>query len=102
MSVYELAGKSSNLPDLEVPVSGLYLLAAPSTPEPTREHPRSLKFPNPDISKQKREREGPPLEAEAIFPPGTPSRDHPRKEMAAELERVADRARRRIEASTRR
>jgi hypothetical protein len=33
MRVHELSIKSSNLPDLEIPVSGLYLLAAPSTPE---------------------------------------------------------------------
>ncbi|MGY3496686.1 hypothetical protein [Bradyrhizobium sp. USDA 4502] len=33
MQVAELAGKSNKLLDLEIPVSGLYLLAAPSTPE---------------------------------------------------------------------
>jgi hypothetical protein len=32
MSVYELDGKSENISDLNIPVSGLYLLAAPSTP----------------------------------------------------------------------
>jgi hypothetical protein len=32
MNVYEL-GKSNNLLDLSIPISGLYLLAAPSTPE---------------------------------------------------------------------
>jgi Protein of unknown function (DUF3102) len=36
IGVYELAGKAGNLPDLSVPVSGLYLLARPSTPEPIR------------------------------------------------------------------
>lgn len=36
MGVYELAGKSGNLPDLDIPVSGLYLLAAPSTPDEAR------------------------------------------------------------------
>jgi hypothetical protein len=33
MNVHSLAGKSNKLLDLELPVSGLYLLAAPSTPE---------------------------------------------------------------------
>src|SRR5258708_7088061 len=37
MSAHELAGKYDNLSDLELPVSGLYLLAAPSTPEAARE-----------------------------------------------------------------
>jgi hypothetical protein len=37
MSVYQLAGKSNNLLDFELPVSGLYLLAAPSTPEDVRD-----------------------------------------------------------------
>src|SRR5262245_16447502 len=32
MSVHALAGKFDNLSNLDVPVSGLYLLAAPSTP----------------------------------------------------------------------
>jgi hypothetical protein len=36
MQVYEL-GKSTNLVDLEIPVSGLYLLAAPSTPSEARD-----------------------------------------------------------------
>ena len=36
MCVHELAIKSGNLQDLELPVSGLYLLAAPSTPEEAR------------------------------------------------------------------
>src|SRR5262245_60793240 len=33
MSVYALAGKFDNLSNLEVPISALYLLAAPSTPD---------------------------------------------------------------------
>jgi hypothetical protein len=33
MRVYELTGKSENFSDLSLPVSGLYLLAAPSTPD---------------------------------------------------------------------
>jgi len=37
ISVYELAGKSDNLSDLNLPVSSLYLLAAPSTPEQVRD-----------------------------------------------------------------
>jgi hypothetical protein len=32
MRTYELSLKSENLSDLNIPVSGLYLLAAPSTP----------------------------------------------------------------------
>jgi Protein of unknown function (DUF3102) len=36
MRLHELASKSANLTDLDVPISGLYLLAAPSTPEPAR------------------------------------------------------------------
>jgi hypothetical protein len=39
MRVHEL-GKSVNLTDLDIPVSGLYLLAAPSTPEPVRARAR--------------------------------------------------------------
>ena len=37
ISVHELAGKSDNLSDLEIGVSSLYLLAAPSTPEEVRQ-----------------------------------------------------------------
>ena len=37
MSVHAPAGKFDNLSDLEVPISGLYLLAAPSTPEAVRD-----------------------------------------------------------------
>src|SRR5262249_50444750 len=37
MSVYELEGKSGNLQDLSLPVSGIYLLAKPSTPEIVRD-----------------------------------------------------------------
>jgi hypothetical protein len=37
IQVYELVSKHSNLEHLEVPVSGLYLLAAPSTPEKARD-----------------------------------------------------------------
>jgi hypothetical protein len=37
MSVYELAGKSGNLQDLSLPVSAIYLLAAPSTPDEARD-----------------------------------------------------------------
>jgi hypothetical protein len=37
MSVVEAAVKSDNLSDLEIPVSGLYLLAAPSTPVEARD-----------------------------------------------------------------
>lgn len=37
IDVYELAGKSDKLSDLELPVSSLYLLAAPSTPETARD-----------------------------------------------------------------
>jgi hypothetical protein len=38
ISVHELAGKSDNLSDLNLPISGLYLLAAPSTsPEASEE-----------------------------------------------------------------
>jgi protein gp37 len=36
MQVYELAGKTQNLWNLSLPVSGVYLLAAPSTPEEAR------------------------------------------------------------------
>jgi N6-adenosine-specific RNA methylase IME4 len=36
MRVFELQLKSGNLQDLDVPVSGLYLLAAPSTPDEAR------------------------------------------------------------------
>src|SRR5262245_18194435 len=37
MSVHALAGKFDNLSNLDVPVSGLYLLAEPSTPEQARD-----------------------------------------------------------------
>jgi Protein of unknown function (DUF3102) len=37
MRVYEMVNKSEKFSDLEIPVSGLYLLAAPSTPESARE-----------------------------------------------------------------
>jgi hypothetical protein len=37
MQVFELAAESRNFRDLSIPVSGLYLLAAPSTPEAARE-----------------------------------------------------------------
>jgi hypothetical protein len=37
MAVYDLNGKFDNLSDLEIPVSTLYLLAAPSTPTPVVE-----------------------------------------------------------------
>jgi len=37
MSVHALAGKFDNLSDLELPISGLYLLAAPSTPPEARD-----------------------------------------------------------------
>jgi Protein of unknown function (DUF3102) len=37
MSVHTLAGKFDNLSNLELPLSGLYLLAAPSTPVKTRD-----------------------------------------------------------------
>jgi hypothetical protein len=37
MRTYELSLKSDNLFDLNIPVSGLYLLAAPSTPAPARQ-----------------------------------------------------------------
>ena len=37
MSVYEMASKSEKFSDLNLSVSGLYLLAAPSTPEEARE-----------------------------------------------------------------
>ena len=37
MQVHALAGKSVNLTDLELPVSALYLLPAPSTPEEARD-----------------------------------------------------------------
>jgi Protein of unknown function (DUF3102) len=37
MSVYRLGTKIDNLSDLQVPVSSLYLLAAPSTPEAARD-----------------------------------------------------------------
>jgi hypothetical protein len=36
ITVHELAGKYDNLSDLSLPISGLYLLAAPSTPEAAR------------------------------------------------------------------
>ena len=36
MQVHELALKSVTVTDLELPVRGLYLLAAPSTPEEAR------------------------------------------------------------------
>jgi hypothetical protein len=36
MSVHDLSLKSDKLSDLSLPISGLYLLAAPSTPEETR------------------------------------------------------------------
>jgi hypothetical protein len=36
VSIYEMAGNYDNLSDLNVPVSSLYLLAAPSTPEEAR------------------------------------------------------------------
>ena len=37
MSVYEMAqSKSANFADLSLPVSSLYMLAAPSTPEEAR------------------------------------------------------------------
>jgi hypothetical protein len=36
LNVAELSAKSDKLSDLNLPVSGLYLLAAPSTPEETR------------------------------------------------------------------
>jgi hypothetical protein len=36
MRVYDLSGKSETVADLSLPVSGLYLLAAPSAPEETR------------------------------------------------------------------
>lgn len=35
INVYDM-GKSNNLLDLDVPISGLYLLAAPGTPEEAR------------------------------------------------------------------
>jgi hypothetical protein len=37
MNVHALAGKSDNLSDLEIPVSAIYLLAAPSTPADARD-----------------------------------------------------------------
>jgi DUF3102 family protein len=37
MSVHALAGKSDNLSNLDLPISGLYLLAAPSTPKEARD-----------------------------------------------------------------
>jgi hypothetical protein len=37
MGVYRLSGKSDNLSNLDIPVSAMYLLAAPSTPEKARE-----------------------------------------------------------------
>ncbi len=37
MSVHALSGKFDNLSNLELPLSGLYLLAAPSTPDDARE-----------------------------------------------------------------
>jgi len=37
MRVYDLSGKSETVADLSLPVSGLYLLAAPSTPDEARD-----------------------------------------------------------------
>jgi hypothetical protein len=37
IGVYDLVGKSHKLLNLEIPVSGLYMLAAPSTPDEARE-----------------------------------------------------------------
>jgi hypothetical protein len=37
MSVYELAGKNDKLSEIDLPVSALYLLAAPSTPDAARD-----------------------------------------------------------------
>jgi Protein of unknown function (DUF3102) len=37
MAVHSMVAKNGNFPDLNLPVSGLYLLAAPSTPEEARE-----------------------------------------------------------------
>jgi hypothetical protein len=36
MQMHALAGESPKLIDFDVPASGLYLLAAPSAPEPVR------------------------------------------------------------------
>jgi hypothetical protein len=37
MAVYEISSKSENFSDLNLPISGLYLLAHPSTPEAARQ-----------------------------------------------------------------
>jgi hypothetical protein len=48
MAVHE-AFKNVKLTNLEIDVSALYLIAAPSTPEPVVKEPHRL-FPSPDVA----------------------------------------------------